>query len=109
MGPCQPYCRSSAAAEPPAWPAPTITTRPVASLMRRSVHLLLDRLDSGIAEAEVMGDFMHQDVAHQPIEILAGFDPLHQDRLPVQEDQVRLRRHVTQAALGERYAAIQAR
>ena len=54
------------------------------------LHLPLQRLDRGIAEAEMMRDLVHQHVAHQAVQVLAGLDPLHQDRLAIEEDQVRL-------------------
>ena len=55
------------------------------------LHLPFERLDARIAEAEVMRDLVHKHVAHQAEQILAGLDPLQQDRLTIEENQVRLR------------------
>src|SRR5215475_13966846 len=55
-----------------------------------SIHLTFQRLDPGVAEAEVVGDLVDQHVADQAVEGFAGLDPFQQDRLAVEEDQIRL-------------------
>lgn len=69
---------------------------------RRSPHLGLDRRDGRVGEAEMVGDLVHQHVAHQPVEVLVGLDPFEQDRLAVEEDQVRRAGDVARAPLPER-------
>ena len=56
----------------------------------------------------MMGDFVDHHVAHQPEQVLPGFDPFQQDRLPVEEDQVGLAHRVRHATLCQRGAAIEA-
>jgi hypothetical protein len=47
------------------------------------LHLPLQRLDLGVAEAEMVRDLVHEHVPNQSIQILAGLDPLEQDSFAV--------------------------
>ena len=55
----------------------------------------------------MMRDFMHQNVANQPVRSSPELDPFEQDRLAIQHDEVWLTGDIFEATLGQRDAAVE--
>ena len=70
---------------------------------------VVDRADVVVGPAEVVGDLVHQHVAHQPVEAdVAAVDPFLEDRAAVEPDGVGRGRLVEDRALGQRGAVVEA-
>ena len=76
--------------------------------LRRAPRLGADALHVIVREAEVVADLVQQHLAHQAGQAAAVLRPLLQQRLAVEEHQVRCLRPVGDRLLGQAHALVQA-